>query len=126
MPHHMDRKRFESLVEEVLDSFPEEFQRLLDNLAVVVEDMVSRQEAAHLGLDHPMQLLGLYTGVPFTQWGRDHYQGPPDVIHIYRLPILAEVQTPVEIKEKVRAVILHEVGHRAGLGEERLRELGVF
>ncbi len=122
----MDRGRFESLVEEVLDGFPEKFQRLLDNLAVVVEDVASREDAARLGLGQPMALLGLYTGVPFTQWGRDHYQGPPDVIHIYRLPIMAEVRTPDEIKEKVRAVILHEVGHRAGLGEERLRELGVF
>ena len=122
----MDRGRFESLVEEVLDGFPEKFQRLLDNLAVVVEDVASREDAARLGLGQPMALLGLYTGVPFTQWGRDHYQGPPDVIHIYRLPIMAAVQTPIEIKEKVRAVILHEVGHRAGLGEERLRELGVF
>ncbi len=122
----MDRRRFESLVEEVLDGFPEKFLNLLDNLAVVVEDVVPQQEAARLGLDHPMQLLGLYTGVPFTQWGRDHYQGPPDVIHIYRLPIMAEARTPDEIKEKVRAVILHEVGHRAGMGEERLRELGVF
>jgi predicted Zn-dependent protease with MMP-like domain len=122
----LDRRRFESLVEEVLDSFPQKFQNLLENLAVVVEDVVSPEEAARLGLDHPMQLLGLYTGVPFTHWGRDHYQGPPDVIHIYRLPIMAEVRTPGEIKEKVRAVILHEVGHRAGMGEERLRELDVY
>lgn len=122
----MERDRFESLVEEALEEFPEEFQRLLDNLAVVVEDMVSPGEAARLGLNSPMQLLGLYSGVPFTQWGRGHYQGPPDVIHIYRLPIMAEARTPSEIKSKVRAVVRHEIGHRAGLGEERLRELGVY
>ena len=61
-----------------------------------------------------MQLLGLYTGVPFTQWGRGYYQGPPDTIHIYRLPIMADAHTPAEIKEKVRAVVRHEIGHRAG------------
>lgn len=122
----MDRKRFESLVEETLDDFPDEFQRLLDNLAVIVEDLVSPEMAAQLGLDHPMQLLGLYRGVPFTQWGRNYYQGPPDTIHIYRLPVLSEARTPAEVKEKVRKVIMHEVAHRAGMGEERLRELGVY
>jgi predicted Zn-dependent protease with MMP-like domain len=121
----MDRKRFESLVEEALDSFPEEFQRLLDNLAVIVEDMASPQLASELGIEHPMQLLGLYTGVPYTQWGRGYYQGPPDTIRLYRLPILSDAHTPEEVKERVREVILHEVGHRAGMGEERLRELGV-
>lgn len=122
----MDRRRFESLVEETLDDFPEEFQRLLSNLAVIVEDVVSREMAAQLGIDHPMQLLGLYSGVPFTQWGRDYYQGPPDTIRIYRLPILSEARTPAEVKSRVREVILHEVGHRAGMGEDRLRELGVY
>ncbi len=66
----MERDRFESLVEEALEEFPEEFQRLLENLAVVVEDMVSSADAARLGLNSPMQLLGLYSGVPFTQWGQ--------------------------------------------------------
>jgi predicted Zn-dependent protease with MMP-like domain len=121
----MDRKRFESLVEEALDGFPEEFQRLLDNLAVIVEDMASPQLASELGIEHPMQLLGLYTGVPYTQWGRGYYQGPPDTIRLYRLPILSDAHTPEEVRERVREVILHEVGHRAGMGEERLRELGV-
>lgn len=122
----MDRRHFEALVEEALDEFPEEFQRLLDNLAVIVEDVASPQLAAELGLEHPMQLLGLYTGVPYTQWGRGYYQGPPDAVRLYRLPILADARTPAEARERVREVILHELGHRAGLGEERLRELGVY
>lgn len=121
----MDRGSFEALVGEVLDEFPGEFQRLLDNLAVIVEDVAPPQLAAELGIGHPMRLLGLYTGVPYTQWGRGHYQGPPDTVHLYRLPILSEAGTPAEVKERVRDVILHELGHRAGLGEERLRELGV-
>ncbi len=120
-------EEFETLVEEALAAFPEEFQRLaFDNLAFVVEDVASAADAARAGVRDPMHLLGIYTGVPYTQWGREHFVHAPDIIRIYRLPILAEVRTGEEIREKVRNVVLHELGHRAGMGEERLRDLGVY
>lgn len=113
-------------MEEALEGFPEEFQRLLENVAVVVEDVASPGDAASVGVGEPMLLLGLYTGVPFTQWGRDHFARPPDVIRIYRLPILADAGSGEDIGEKVRKVVLHELGHRAGMTEDRLRHLGIY
>jgi predicted Zn-dependent protease with MMP-like domain len=120
-------EEFEALVEEALAAFPEEFQRLaFDNLAIVVEDIASPADAASAGVRDPMHLLGIYSGVPYTQWGRDHFAHAPDVIRIYRLPVLAEARTSEQIRDKVRNVVLHELGHRAGLGEKRLRDLGVY
>lgn len=122
-----DLDEFRTLVEEALEGFPEEFQRLVfDNLAVIVEDIASPADAARVGVRNPMYLLGMYTGVPFTQWGRAYFTGPPDAIRIYRLPILSDVRSGEDIHQKVRNVVLHELGHRAGLDEERLRDLGVY
>ncbi len=127
MKEKPSREEFERLVDEALSGLPEELRRLVfDNLAVVVEDVASPGEARRAGVSDPMTLLGLYTGVPFTQWGRSRYMGPPDVIRIFRLPILAEARDEGEVREKVRRVVLHELGHRAGLDEERLRDLGVY
>ncbi len=115
------------MVEEALAGFPEEFQRLaFDNLAIVVEDIASAADAAAAGVRDPMQLLGLYSGVPYTQWGRDHFVHAPDVIRIYRLPILAELEPGEDVREKVRKVVLHELGHRAGMDETKLRDLGIY
>ncbi|MEW6555310.1 MAG: metallopeptidase family protein [Actinomycetota bacterium] len=120
-------EEFEDLVEEALAAFPEEFQRLaFDNLAIVVEDIASPADADSAGVRDPMHLLGIYSGVPYTQWGRDHFVHAPDVIRIYRLPILSEARTDEEIREKVRNVVLHELGHRAGLDERKLRDLGIY
>jgi predicted Zn-dependent protease with MMP-like domain len=120
-------EEFEAMVAEALEGFPERFRKLVfDNLAVVVEDIATRQLAASVGVRDPMHLLGMYSGVPFTQWGRDHFARPPDVIHIYRLPILADAGPGEDIEEKVRKVVLHELGHRAGLDEDRLYELGAY
>ncbi|MDY6796016.1 MAG: metallopeptidase family protein [Actinomycetota bacterium] len=119
-------EEFQEMVEEVLEGLPPDFKRLMENLAVVVEDVASSLDAARAGVRNPMQLLGTYTGVPFIQWGRDRTAAPPDIIKIYRLPILSVASGAEEIKDKVRKVVLHEVGHRAGLDERRLRELGVY
>jgi predicted Zn-dependent protease with MMP-like domain len=117
---------FQLLVQEALDEFPDEFLKLIENLAVVVEDMASPRDASRAGVVNPMHLLGLYTGVPFTEWGRNRTGHLPDVIRIYRLPILSVCHNNREVREKVRKVVLHELGHRAGLGEQRLRDLGVY
>jgi predicted Zn-dependent protease with MMP-like domain len=49
----------------------------------------------------------------------------PDKIIIYRKPIENYAKTEPEIKELVRKVVMHEIGHYYGLSEEELRKAGV-
>jgi predicted Zn-dependent protease with MMP-like domain len=109
----VDRDRFEDMVADALDSLPEEFGRLMRNVAVTVE-----QDGGRPGL------LGLYQGVPLT--GRNSwYAGVlPDRITIYRRAICAICNTEDEVVEQVRRTVIHEVGHHFGISDERLRELG--
>jgi predicted Zn-dependent protease with MMP-like domain len=48
----------------------------------------------------------------------------PDTITLYRIPILAVCQRREEVPERVRKVLVHEVGHALGIGEAELRALG--
>jgi predicted Zn-dependent protease with MMP-like domain len=106
--------RFEQLVAAALDGIPQAIGRLIDNVAVFVED------------DSPSgNLLGLYQGVPLTR--RENYGlggGMPDRITIYRLPILGRCNSEAEVIDAVRITVVHEVGHHFGLTDDRLRELG--
>lgn len=98
---------------EALDGLPEELGKLMDNVAVVVED-----EAPEAGL------LGLYHGVPLTERG-DSYAGfLPDRISIYRDEICRIAATPDEVEEEVRTTVVHEVAHHFGIDDDRLHELG--
>jgi predicted Zn-dependent protease with MMP-like domain len=107
-------ERFERLVAEALDGIPAAIGRLIDNVAVFVED------------DSPSgNLLGLYQGVPLTR--RENYGlggGMPDRITIYRLPILSRCESEADVVDAVRITVVHEVGHHFGLTDARLRELG--
>src|SRR4030042_5275626 len=79
-----DLERFQELVEEALEGFPEKFLKLIQNVAVIVEEVATPQDAATAGVRNPITLFGLYIGVPFTKWGREWSGHLPDVIKIYR------------------------------------------
>ena len=106
-------ERFEELVTDALDGIPPALGRLMENVAVFVEDR-SRQHG----------LLGRYEGLPLTQRGI-HYTGHlPDRITIYREPICAMCATEADVVEQVRITVVHEVAHHFGIGDRRLHELG--
>lgn len=107
-------ERFEELVADAIDGIPDELARLMDNVAVFVEDK-SRVRGT----------LGLYQGIPLTE--RDAgYAGMvmPDRITIYRLPICAMCDDEQDVVEQVRITVVHEVGHHFGIDDDRLHDLG--
>jgi predicted Zn-dependent protease with MMP-like domain len=105
--------RFEEMVASALDGLPEEFGRLMENVAVTVEHRPG-----------PPGLLGLYQGVPLTSRTTNYAGVLPDRITIYRLAICAICRTEQDVAEEVRRTVIHEVGHYFGIGDERLSELG--
>ena len=117
----MDEGRFRGLVEEAIDSLPEEFAKRLNNVSVVVEDSPSKELLKSLKLPPWVLLFGLYQGVPQTK--RIGYSGAlPDKITIFKNPIERVSRTEDEIKAQVRATVIHEIGHHFGLSEEDLKK----
>jgi len=117
----MDRTRFEVLVEESLRDIPARFKRLLANIAVVVEPEPSAEIYRQLGKSPGRGLImGLYHGVPFPHRGPYYGNTPPDVISIYQLPIETICRSDEEIKNKVREVVIHEIGHYFGLTDDEM------
>jgi predicted Zn-dependent protease with MMP-like domain len=105
--------RFEEMVVTALDGLPEEFGRLMSNVAVTVEH----------GLGSP-GLLGLYQGIPLTSRGTQYAGVLPDRITIYRQAICAICRSEQEVADQVRRTVIHEVAHHFGIDDHRLGELG--
>jgi predicted Zn-dependent protease with MMP-like domain len=105
---------FEQLVEEAIESLPDDLRAFMSNVGVVVED----EPPAGL------PLLGLYQGVPLTARTSSYAAVPPDKITIYRGPLERHYgQDPAVLREQIRRVVLHEIAHHFGISDERLREL---
>ena len=122
----MDISQFEDFVEEAYDALPEFFKDRLDNVVVVVEDWPDRATLRSAGARSPYGLLGFYHGIPQPARNGGYGLVLPDKISIYRRPIEAQCRTPEEVRQLVARVLLHEVAHHFGIGDDRLDELGAY
>jgi predicted Zn-dependent protease with MMP-like domain len=119
----LTRKEFEEIVVSALKGLPKFFKKKMKNVDVVVEDRASRDLLSELGLRSPSELLGLYQGIPLDRRGFYYGNVLPDKITLFQTPIESMCRTKEDVKEKVKEVVIHEVGHYFGLDDERLREL---
>ncbi|MBO9323920.1 MAG: metallopeptidase family protein [Roseiflexus sp.] len=121
----MDRKTFESIVIEALDSLPPEFARYLTNVEVRIEARPSREQRRALGLRPWQTIYGLYEGVPLTE-RTDGDPLIPDVITIFQAPLVRDFPSRDALREEVRRTVLHEIAHFFGISDERLHELDAY
>ena len=119
----MKKEQFEHLVEEAIEQIPEEFTNLIENLTFLVKDRPPRETYTQTGISHSNLILGTYHGVPYKHRGPFYGNTPPDVITIYQEPIEKICRSEEDIKEKIKEVVLHEVGHYLGLNEKELKDI---
>lgn len=105
-----------------LDDLPVQVQRLLENVAIVIEDEPSAEQLHGEGMAGDDTLYGLYEGMPATEYGAD-WVAMPNKITLFRLPLEEDFADPDELADEVRRTVIHELAHHAGIGDERLEEL---
>ncbi|MEO0025533.1 MAG: metallopeptidase family protein [candidate division WOR-3 bacterium] len=118
----MDSEQFLQLVEEVVQNLPEFFASRIKNLSVMVMPVAPPELAQQLGR-HPWSILGVYQGIPYNRRGPFYGNVLPDTIVIFQQPIEARCRNEQEIRELVRRVTIHEIGHYFGLSDEELYRL---
>ena len=109
-------------MESALEGLPADVRRLLENVAIVIEDEPSAEQLAANGLGPNDILFGLYEGTPAVEWGAD-WVPFPNKITLFRRPLEEEFPVARELAVQVRRTVLHELAHHAGIDDERLRTL---
>ena len=109
---------------QVIDALPAPFRDHLGDIVLLVEEEADEDTLAALGIDHPLDLTGLYHGVPVGEKSSLASGSPPDRVHLYRQAILAEwVETGVRLDALVAHVVIHEIGHHFGLSDADMSAL---
>ena len=113
-----------ALGEAALASIPAELRRMVEGVGLRIEEFPDDTVVAEMELESPFELLGLYVGVPFgekTLSGSAHH---PDMIYLYRRPILDYwCETGEDLAHVVTHVLIHEIGHHFGLSDEAMEAL---
>lgn len=120
-PLTIPEPEFQALVQEALDGLPDEYAKLLTNVAVVVEEEPSPDVRTDLELEDGEDLLGLYQGLPIDNESFFQAGGQlPAKISIYRGPILRLCRTKKEVVQEVRDTVVHEIGHHFGFDDDEM------
>ncbi len=117
----MTEEEFESVVAEAMDRIPIRFAQLFDNVVVQVAEEPSREMVESVGLDPRRHtLFGLYTGVSLDRRGNAYGNVLPDVIFLFRRPLLAACRTRAGLIRQIQLTLLHELGHHLGFTDAEM------
>jgi predicted Zn-dependent protease with MMP-like domain len=100
---------------------PERFREALDNVTVVVE--TRPQPADFESSRSVVPLYGIYRGVPLTERAHGYVAAAPDVIAVFRRPLLRDFGGRRRLRREIRLTVLHELGHYFGLDEAAVEHL---
>jgi predicted Zn-dependent protease with MMP-like domain len=119
-----DADAIEAMARAALDRLPDAFRRHLGDVILQVEEFAGEDVLAEMGIDDPFALSGLYTGRPVGMKSVEDSGALPDMIQLYRRPILDEWAEGGEALETLVAhILIHEVGHHFGLSDADMHAL---
>ncbi len=103
---------------------PDDFRALCEGLIIRVDDFPTEEVMTEIGAETEFDLLGLFQGVGLPQQSHDDIARLPNMIWLYRRPILDYwAENDETLGHVVRHVLVHEIGHHFGLSDEDMEAI---
>ncbi len=106
------------MAERAMTTIPPGLAHHVHNIAIAVHDRADPDTLDALGIESVWELTGLYHGTPLTERSVMDVARQPEMIFLYREPILLEwIETGEDLYRLVRSVVIHEVAHHFGFSD---------
>jgi predicted Zn-dependent protease with MMP-like domain len=116
----------ETLAAMALRELPDPFRTLAADVICSVAEYAEDDVLDDLGIEDPLELMGLFTGLGLTEEGAVPQTGQlPNTVFLYRRAILdywAEHDDNT-LGEVVAHVLIHELGHHFGFSDEDMEAI---
>ncbi|SIS80932.1 metallopeptidase family protein [Phaeovulum vinaykumarii] len=115
----------EDLARAALARLPQAFAGPARAVVLRVEDWPDDAMLDEMGIEDAYELTGLYEGVPLTEKSVMDQAGGPDVIWLFRRPILDEWvdRGDVALADLVAHVVIHEMAHHFGWSDDDIASI---
>ncbi|WP_315740677.1 MULTISPECIES: metallopeptidase family protein [unclassified Bradyrhizobium] len=114
----------EVMAHEMFERLPEHFRRLCEGVIIRVDDFPTEEVLDEMQAESEFDLLGLFqgTGLPFRS--NDDLPRLPNMIWLYRRPILDYwAEHDESLGHIVRHVLIHEIGHHFGMSDDDMEAI---
>lgn len=109
---------FEALAKVAWAALPDEFRKFTTDIMIRIEEFATDEVLDSLGIESEYDLMGLYQGVSLDRKSVMDSGTQPDLVVLYRRPILDYWATGDEtLGDLVTHVLVHEIGHHFGLSD---------
>jgi predicted Zn-dependent protease with MMP-like domain len=114
----------ELLARDVFTRLPAKFRALCDGLVIRVEDFAPDEVLDDMDIESEFDLMGLFQGVGLPFQSASAPVQMPNMIWLYRRPILDYWAEHDETLGAIVAhVLVHEIGHHFGLSDEDMQAI---
>jgi len=109
----------ETMAHEIFERLPRRFRDLCAGVIVRVDDFPTDEVLDEMEAASEFDLLGLFQGTGLPLQSHDDIARLPNMIWLYRRPILDYwAEHDETLGHIVRHVLIHEVGHHFGLSDD--------
>ena len=114
----------EAMAIEAFARLPLEFRLLCGDILIKVAEFPDEEAMDDLGVDSPYEILGLFHGTGLAQQGAPQTGQLPNVIWLYRRPLLDYwLDYEERLGDLVTHVLVHEIGHHFGLSDDDMEKI---
>ena len=122
LPPSLDE--LELMTREAMTLIPAPLREFAENVVIQVAEFPDDEVCAEMGLESPFEILGLYHGTALDEKQIEASGTMPDMVFIYRRPILDYwCETGEDLRHVVRHVLIHEIGHHFGYSDDEMEAL---
>jgi predicted Zn-dependent protease with MMP-like domain len=114
----------ETMAHEVLARLPKSFRELCEGVIIRVDDFPTEEVLDEMDAASEFDLLGLFHGVGLPFRSETDIARLPNMIWLYRRPILDYwAEHDEALGRIVRHVLIHEIGHHFGLSDDDMEAI---
>lgn len=121
-PAAPDAAMMERLAQRAIAALPPAYRDAAARVVIRIDDFPSEEIMAAMAIEDPFELTGLYEGIPLTEKSVMDQPHGPDMIWLFRRPILDEwvERGDVGLAALVAHVLVHELAHHFGWTDDQI------
>jgi predicted Zn-dependent protease with MMP-like domain len=109
----------EVIAAEAFRRLPAQFRSKCEGVVIRVEDFATAEVLDSMGIESELDLMGLFHGVGLPQQSESAPVQMPNMVWLYRVPILLYwAEHDEALGQIITHVLVHEIGHHFGLSDD--------